>query len=306
MGPRHKRATLMHYTLRQLEVFLAVARTENISRAAETLAMSQSAVSGALSELERHFDVLLFDRIGKRLQLNELGRVLWPQVESLLAKAADLEVALKQHSEIGNLNIGATLTIGNYIAVELIAQFMREQPGARVSLDVGNTAEIVRKVLSFEIDLGLIEGEMQHPDLDVAPWCEDELVVFCAPTHPLARKRELSDADLLGATWITRESGSGTRQAFEKAMFGLLHELNIMLELQHTEAIKRAVEAGLGIGCVSRVALREALSRQSLIELPVKHRDFRRYFYFVLHRHKYRSAGIQRWLDLCASYQISI
>lgn len=293
----------MHYTLRQLEVFLAVARTENISRAAETLAMSHSAVSGALSELERHFDVLLFDRIGKRLQLNELGRVLWPRVENLLAQAADLELAFKQHSEIGNLNIGATLTIGNYIAVELIAQFMREQPGARVSLHVGNTAEIARKVLNFENDLGLIEGEMQHPDLDVVPWREDELVVFCAPEHPLAVRGELSDTDLLAATWIVRESGSGTRQAFEKAMFGLLPELNIMLELQHTEAIKRAVEAGLGLGCISRVALRDALRRGSLIELRVKHRDFRRHFYFVLHRHKYRSAGIQRWLDLCAQYE---
>lgn len=292
----------MHYTLRQLEVFLAVARTENISRAAEALAMSQSAVSGALSELERHFDVLLFDRIGKRLQLNELGRVLWPRVENLLAQAADLELALQRHSEIGSLNIGATLTIGNYIAVELIAGFMREQPGARVGLQVGNTAEVLRKVLNFEIDLGLVEGEVQHPDLDVVPWCEDELVVFCAPQHPLARKTELRDADLVAATWIARERGSGTRQAFEKAMFGLLPELRIMLELQHTEAIKRAVEAGLGLGCISRVALRDAFRRGSLVELPVGHRDFRRHFYFVLHRHKYRSAGIRRWLELCADF----
>jgi len=202
----------MHYTLRQLEVFLAVARTENISRAAETLAMSQSAVSGALSELERHFDVLLFDRIGKRLQLNELGRVLWPRVEALLAQAGDLELALKQHSEIGNLHIGATLTIGNYIAVELIAQFMREQPGARVRLDVGNTAEIARKVLNFEIDLALIEGEMQHADLDVSPWIEDELVVFCSPQHPLAKKEQLSDDDLLSATWMTHIAAARTNR----------------------------------------------------------------------------------------------
>jgi DNA-binding transcriptional LysR family regulator len=225
--------------------------------------------------------------------------VLWPRVENLLAQAADLELALKQNSEIGNLNIGATLTIGNYIAVALIAQFMQEQPGTRVSLQVGNTAEIMRKVLSFEIDLGLIEGEMNHPDLDVVPWREDELVVFCAPGHALAKQSEITDTDLLAATWIVREEGSGTRQAFEKAMFGLLPELKIMLELQHTEAIKRAVEAGLGLGCVSRVALQDALQRDSLIELPVKHRDFRRHFYFVLHRHKYLSAGIKRWLDLC-------
>lgn len=289
----------MHYTLRQLEVFLAVARTENISRAAETLSMSQSAVSGALGELERHFDVLLFDRIGKRLQLNELGRVLWPRVESLLAQAAELELALKRHSDVGNLDIGATLTIGNYIAVELIALFMRDQPGARVRLEVGNTAEIVRKVLNFEIDLALIEGEMQHGDLEVTPWLQDELVVFCAPQHPLANKTKLTDEDLAKATWIVRESGSGTRQAFDKAMSGLLPELNIMLELQHTEAIKRAVAAGLGVGCISRVALKDAFERGDLRPLAVPHRDFHRYFYFVLRKDKYLSAGMQRWLTLC-------
>jgi DNA-binding transcriptional LysR family regulator len=234
--------------------------------------------------------------------LNELGRVLWPRVESLLAQAGDLELALKQHSEIGNLHIGATLTIGNYIAVELIARFMQEQPGARVRMEVGNTAEIARKVLNFEIDLGLIEGEMQHADLDVTPWRKDELVVFCAPEHPLAAKKSLSDADLLAATWIVRESGSGTRQAFEKAMYGLLPKLDIMLELQHTEAIKRAVEAGLGLGCISRVALQDAFRRGSLQPLEVPQRNFCRHFYFVLHRHKYRSAGIQRWLALCNDY----
>lgn len=289
----------MHYTLRQLEVFLAVARTQNISRAAEALSMSQSAVSGALSDLEHHFDVQLFDRIGKRIQLNELGKMLRPRAESLLEQALDLERALRQHSEVGRLQIGATLTIGNYLAVELMARFMREQPGAQITLEVANTAEIVQKVINFELDIALVEGELAHQDLEITPWREDELVVFCAPQHPLASKQQLSDDDLRDATWIVRETGSGTRQTFERALHGLVPELNIMLELQHTEAIKRAVAAGLGIGCISRVALQEAFQRGSLVPLAVPHRDFHRYFYFILHRHKYRSAGIQCWLALC-------
>jgi len=252
-----------------------------------------------LSDLEHHFDVLLFDRIGKRIQLNELGRTLRPRAEALLEQAKDLELALRQHSEIGRLQIGATLTIGNYLAVELMARFMREQTGAQVTLEVANTAEIVQKVTNFELDLALVEGELAHPDLEITPWREDELVVFCSPQHPLSSTSELDDDDLRNATWILRETGSGTRQTFERAMHGLIPELNIMLELQHTEAIKRAVEAGLGIGCISRVALREAFNRGSLIPLKVPHRDFRRHFYFILHKHKYRSAGIQRWLELC-------
>lgn len=291
----------MHYTLRQLEVFLAVARTQNISRAAEALSMSQSAVSGSLSDLEGHFNVQLFDRIGKRIQLNEFGRALRPRAQALLEQAQDLESALRNHTDIGRVQIGATLTIGNYLAVELMARFMREHPESQITLEVANTQEIVQKIANFELDIALVEGELSHPDLEITPWHEDELIVFCAPQHPLASQQTLTDADLLEATWIVRETGSGTRQTFERAMHGLLPELNIMLELQHTEAIKRAVEAGLGIGCISRVALRDAFRRGSLVPLAVPHRDLRRHFYFIIHRQKYRSAGIQRWLELCQS-----
>lgn len=289
----------MHYTLRQLEVFLAVAATENISRAAEELSMSQSAVSGSLSDLESHFDIQLFDRVGKRIQMNELGRALRPRAQSLLEQATELEHALRRHTDIGRLKIGATLTIGNYLAVELMARFMTEQAGAQITLEVANTAEIAHKVANFELDIALIEGELSHPDLEITPWMEDELVVFCAPSHPLATKSELVDDDLQSTTWILREAGSGTRQTFERAMHGLNSKLNVMLELQHTEAIKRAVEAGLGVGCISKVALKDAFKRGSLVPLVIPHRDLRRHFYFVVHRHKYRSAGITRWIALC-------
>ncbi|AJD47833.1 LysR family transcriptional regulator [Isoalcanivorax pacificus W11-5] len=289
----------MRYTLRQLEVFLATARTENITRAAESLAMSQSAASGALKELEQQFDVALFDRAGKRLKLNELGRVLLPRAQGLLEQAGELERVLAAHTEMGELKVGATLTIGNYLAVGIMARYMSEVPGVRVVLEVDNTAHIADAVLHFQLDIGLIEGEMQHPDLDVTPWRDDELVVFCSPQHPLAAQGRLDDEALLAATWIVREQGSGTRQTFDRAMHGLLPRMNILLELQHTEAIKRAVEAGLGIGCLSRVTLAEAFRRGSLVPLTVPERDFRRQFYFVLHRQKYRSRGIERWLELC-------
>lgn len=289
----------MRYTLRQIEVFLAVARDQSVSRAAEQLFMSQSAVSGALADLERQFAVQLFDRVGKRLQLSALGRTVRAQAEATLEQARDLERALESRNQIGRLRVGATLTIGDYLAVPLIARFLRQHDGAQVTLTVANTEEIARQVANFEIDIGLIEGEVEHPDIDVTPWRNDELVVFCAPTHPFAKKRILRDDDLRTASWIVRERGSGTRQTFEHAMRGLLPELRIALELQHTEAIKGAVEAGLGVGCVSRIALNEALARGRVAACRVPHRDFRRQFFFLLHKHKYQSAGVQRWLELC-------
>ena len=289
----------MKYTLRQLQVFLATAHFENVSKAADSLAMSQSAASGALKELEQQFDIYLFDRIGKRLQLNELGRLLRPKAEALLEQAQSLELSFEQHADAGPLKLGATLTIGNYLAINLMTEFMQSNPDAKVSLEVANTRSIAGQVANFELDVGMIEGELFHPDLEVIPWREDELVVFCSPTHPLATKSRITEKDLLQQNWILRESGSGTRQAFDRAMQGILPRLNIALELQHTEAIKRAVEAGLGIACLSQIALKEAFARGSLVPLKVPKRNFHRQFYFILHKQKYRSAGLERWLELC-------
>ncbi|MGH1371483.1 MAG: LysR family transcriptional regulator [Cellvibrionaceae bacterium] len=292
----------MRYSLRQLEVFLAAAHFENITRAAESLSMSQSAASSSLRDIEQQFDIQLFDRVGKRLQLNELGRVLRPKAEALLAQAQSFERDMSQHQDLGLLKVGATLTIGNYLAVEMMASFMADNDGADVNLMVANTETIARMVENYELDVGLIEGELQHSELEVIPWREDDLVVFCAPDHPWADKGILTDDDLLEAKWVVRESGSGTRQAFDRAMHGLLGDIHLRHELQHTEAIKRAVEAGLGIGCLSEIALRDAFKRGSLRPLRVPHRDWHRRFYIILHKQKYRGPGIDHWLELCKAF----
>jgi len=290
----------MKYSFRQLEVFLAAAHFQNITRAAESLSMSQSAASSALKELENQFDIQLFDRVGKRLQLNELGRLYRPKVEAVLTQARELENAFSKHTEVGALKVGATLTIGNYLAVGVMARYMSTPPYPKMSLEVANTSTIARRVRDFELDIGLIEGELHSSELDVIPWRGDELVVFCSPNHPLARKKVLTDDDLREATWILREQGSGTRQSFDRGMHGLLPDLKVLLELEHTEAIKRAVEADLGIGCLSEVVLVDAFKRGSLVPLKVpEQRRFDRQFYFILHKQKYRSAGIHAWIKLC-------
>jgi len=289
----------MKFSLRQLEVFTVLCHSQNMTRAAEQLAMSQSAASSALKELEQQFEVQLFDRIGKRLQINERGRLLRPSAEALLEQAQEVQSLLEGKSTSRSLKVGATLTIGNYLAVRIMAKMMQQTPSAEVKLSVANTSEITAKVLNFELDIGLIEGEIQHPDLDIIEWCDDQLVVFCAPKHPLAKTSSLTDKQLKQTSWILREEGSGTRQAFDRAMHGLLPSLTVAHELQHTEAIKRAVEANLGVGCLSKVTLEDAFNRGSLVPLAVKGRDFSRKFYFVLHKKKYQGASIGEWMDLC-------
>ena len=288
----------MHFTLRQLQVFVTIAQTQNVSQAANLLAMSQSACSSALRDLEQQYDAPLFERIGKRLQTNALGQRLRPQAQALLDQAAELELALVQHKNVAQLKLGATLTIGNYLAVELIQQFMTEHQGT-ATLTVANTQKVVRALLNFDLDVGLVEGEVNHPDLEVLPWRQDELICFASPTHPLAKLPKLKDSDLINAQWILRESGSGTRQTFEHALYGIFPKLTIVLELQHTEAIKRAVKGGLGIACLSKISLEESFEHGTLVPLKVPQLDFSRMLYVVVHKQKYRSAGIQQWLGMC-------
>lgn len=290
---------MMKYTLRQLDVFLETARYGTISRAAGKLNITQSAASSALKELEKHCDIQLFDRIGKRLVLNDLGRAIRPKAESLVAQAKELEKDLLQKTDVGLLNVGATMTIGNYLAVGILTRYKAAHCNAEVTLEVANTHRIAEMVANFELDVGMIEGGLNHPDLTMIPWIGDEIKIICSPLHPYAQKAELTDEDLLSADWILRETGSATRQAFDNAMTDLLPKLNAPLELQHTEAIKRAVESGIGLGCLSSLALKEAFARGKLIDLPVKNRKMARQFYIVLHKDKFRSRAIDQWIELC-------
>jgi DNA-binding transcriptional LysR family regulator len=289
----------MRFTLRQMAVFVAVARQESVSRAAKALSLSQSATSTALGELERQYNTQLFDRVGKTLRLNELGQSLLPQAVELIERADGLETILEGRAGYGKLRIGATLTIGNYLATLIVADFLKRHPEGDVQLQVHNTATIVDQVARHELDFGLIEGNCRHPDLSAAPWIEDELVVFCAPSHPLACQASATLAALANEDWIVREPGSGTRATLDQALRHHHAQLKVRLELEHTEAIKRAVEYGLGIGCISRLALREAFRRGSLVAIETPELDLRRHFHFLWHKRKFQTSGMREFIGLC-------
>lgn len=296
----------MKYSFRQLEIFVAISRTESVSRAAEDLALSQSATSTALGEFERQFGLQLFDRVGKSLRINQAGQQLLPRAVELLDRAKEIEDLLEGHAGVGHMKIGATLTVGNYLATILVAEFLQEHPESRVQLQVHNTRTIVQQIANHELDIGLIEGDCHHPDIEVETWIADELVVFSAPNHPLAKQRKVSMEQLLQEPWILREKGSGTRETFDRAFHNHHAKLNIRLELEHTEAIKRAVESGLGVGCISHLALKDAFRRGSLVPLATPALDLGRYFYFLWHKQKYQTAGMREFLGLCRNMTAGI
>jgi DNA-binding transcriptional LysR family regulator len=290
----------MQFTLRHLEVFVAIARLENVSAGAQSIALSQSAASTALAELERRSGRALFDRTAKRLRLNETGRMLLPRALELLDRARELDAVLAGRGGPGPLRLGATVTIGNHLAPGLIERYRALGPDARIALTIDNMSAIARAVLAFDLDLGLIEGDYQDPDLLVTHWLDDELAVFCAPDHPLAREIRCSIDDVLAQSWVVREQGSGTRQTLDRAMSRYWSRWTIGAEFNQIEAIKSAVAAGTMIGCVSRLALADAFACGRLVELKVAGLALRRRLYTIVRKEKFVTVGMAALLDLCA------
>lgn len=253
----------LRYTLRQLSVFLAVAQTGSTTAAGKALSMSQSAVSAALGDLERAAAERLFDRHGRRLVLNDAGRALQPQVAALLDAAHNLG---REFESPGiSLRIAASSTIGIYVLPPILARFRKAHPNARLTVQIGNTREVVAAIKSFDADIGLIEGRAHDPTMQVEHWLEDELVVVTAPGNPLARGDK--HGDLAQGQWLVREPGSGTREFIEEQLGNVLGTLNIVLELGNSEAIRRTLLNGYGISCMSRHVIADDLEYGRLIQV---------------------------------------
>lgn len=287
-------------TLRQLQIFAAVARRGSTAGAAADVALSQSATSSAINELERVLGLQLFDRAGKRLLLNDNGRTLLPRALSVVDGALAFEEAARGGSEqVQALRIGASTTIGNYVLPALLGRFLdggqRRADGWRSSVAIGNTATICEAVAAFELDVGLIEGPCHEASLDARPWIRDELVIVAAPDCALLRERSGAAVTLRAlreAVWLVRESGSGTREATDLALLPHLQAYARLIELASTEAIKHAAAEDLGITCLSRWAVADWLDAGRLVEVPTRLPRLRRQCFLVTHRDKQPTAAL--------------
>lgn len=299
----------MQLTLRQLQIFVAVADSGSTAAAADLVSMTQSASSAALRELESILHCRLFDRIGKRLEINDNGHLLLQRARLLLSAADDIarDFSDAQTGGMPSLHIGCSTTIGIYLMPDILAAFESAhhmQPG-RIS--VANTDDIVRAVAGFEVDAGLIEGYCHDPDLDVEPWLEDELLIVCAPGHPAlrgTRDTRLSLAAMQASAWLLRERGSGTREAVENALLPRLHHIRPAAEFSNSESIKNAAVAGLGLACLSRLVVRDLLAQGKLVEVQTPIPPIRRRFYLVTAKKKVLSRRLDALLDHCRQWTI--
>ncbi|HUH40979.1 MAG TPA: LysR family transcriptional regulator [Castellaniella sp.] len=285
-------------SVRQIEVFVSIAANGSVRGAADELHLTQPAISMALAELERQLGAPVFDRARGRLRLNARGREQLSQAQEVLARLNDM---LREHPEhagelSGELRIGTSNTVGNYLVGELLGAFVARHPMVSLHLDVDNTRSITQKLLDHDADLACVEGPVNHPGLETRPWRSDALVVCAAPTDPLALKAKLRPPDFAGARWILRERGSATRSQTEQAL-SALPSGQILLELGQIEAIKQAVMAGLGIACLPQAATQDAVATGRLRILHTPFLALERRLSILLHRNRYRGALIDAFLS---------
>ncbi|MGX9742555.1 DNA-binding transcriptional regulator YeiE [Pseudocitrobacter corydidari] len=286
----------MHITLRQLEVFAEVLKSGSTTQASQMLALSQSAVSAALTDLEGQLSVQLFDRVGKRLVVNEHGRLLYPRALALLEQATEIEQLFREDN--GAIRVYASSTIGNYLLPEMIGRYRRDFPDLPIELSVGNSQDAINAVADFRVDIGFIEGPCHSADIVAEPWLEDELVVFAAPDSPLL-EGEVTLARLSAQPWILREKGSGTREIVDYLLLSHLPQFRLGMELGNSEAIKHAVRHGLGISCLSRRVIAEQLESGKLVEVTVPLPGLNRTLWRIHHRQKHLSNALLRFLRYC-------
>lgn len=286
-------------TLRQLEIFAVTASAGSTRAAADRVARSQSATSTALVELESALGVQLFDRVGRRLVLNENGRLLLPHASSLVERASEVE-SLFETGQVRQLRLAASFTIGEYLLPQQVSLWKQRHPQGTVRLDISNSRAVMEAVAGLSVDLGFIEGSHTHPELQVEHWMDDEMVVIAAPTHPLAHQ-QVSNAQLAAAGWVMREAGSGTREAADRLLVPHLRRVTVAMELGSNEAVKRAVAAGLELGCLSRLAVQAALEERSLVALRTRLPRMRRSLAIVMHKAKALGTAAQGFVAQCRS-----
>ena len=293
----------MSITLRQLEIFIAVAETAQVTKASKKLFVTQSAVSMALAELENQLGGSLFDRHGRSLLLNARGRYLLPLAKDITCQVSSIETIMSERNDTleGRIDVVASTTLGNYILPYLVGAFKRVHPRAHVNLLVYNTRYAEKLVLDSQVDIGYVEGPLlTNKDLQVRPWFQDELVILCGPTDPLAHNDVFDvSCDIKDKRWIVREKGSGTDAIFREKMRDHLDDINVVMEMGHPEAIKRAVESGAGIACLSSLSVCRETENGWIKSLKVKGLDMKRQLQIIVRKDKEISDLLAEFLSFC-------
>ncbi len=291
----------------KLKVFCTVAETKSFSKTSEIIHLTQPAVSLQIQALEEMYEAKLFDRSSSKVTLTPAGEVLYKYAKEILALYASAEKVIGEMTGLvkGSIIVGAGSTIGNYLLPSVITDFRKTHPKIKVNLHVGNMQRVIEWLNSGNVNLGLVEGHVKRQKMVVERLISDELLLVVPPFHTFAKKKEVSIAEIIEETFIFREAGSGTRQIVEKflARHGISpQDIKVSMVLGSTEAIKDAVENGLGISIISRWAARKEVKYGILGMLNFKEEKIVRNFSLITYKNSVSSHAIEEFLSYLKSY----
>lgn len=290
-------------TLEQLRIFLEVAARQHVTRAADVLNLTQSAVSASIAALEARHAIKLFDRVGRRIELTEVGQKFIPQAEAVLAQArtAELFLADMGGQAVGTARIHASQTVANYWLPQRLVSFRRSFPRIGLELSVSNTTRVAQAVAEGAADIGVVEAPVMLPDLEKRIVASDRIVLVVGSGHHWAGRSRIGIEELPRSSWILREVGSGTRSEFEAALgrSGMhIEDLDVSLELPSNEAVLAALLAGLDASVLSERAVRPSVASGALvaIEMDFPARDFA----VLTHSLRHRTRAVEALIEVLA------
>jgi LysR family transcriptional regulator, transcriptional activator of the cysJI operon len=286
--------------VRDLQVFLSVAKHLNYTRAAEEVNLSQPSVSVRMRQLERDLGSKLFEQLGKKVALTEAGQLLLPYAMRVIAAMDDASHAIDelQGLERGSLRIGASTTPGMYLIPQTIAQFKQRYPKIDVHLGVKDTRQIEEGIIRNDFDFGFVGGHLVGDEVDVLPWITDELKLIVPIGHRFARNRTVNPLDLSDEQFILREQGSATRAVVASHLRKLRIEPEAVMEIENPESVKKAVQSGLGIAFISAFAVETELKARTLLTVNIRNLEIRRELKIVYRKDKHLSRAAQAFIEI--------
>lgn len=293
--------------LRQLQIFNNVSQTRSMSETARQLFMTQPAVSQTISELEEQLDVKLFDRMNKKLVPTDAGEALYAYSKRILILIEEAENTIKDFAsmKLGKLRLGASTTIGIYLLPKIVGEFKKKHANVETCFNIDNTSVVEKMILDHQIDIGLVEGIVHSQEIRVEPLFYDELYLICSPSHRWAKanRQSVTVEELSREPLIQRERGSGTREVVENELRQHQVAYQIHHVLNNTEAIKKAVEADIGIAFVSKLAVQEEIRSGRLVRIEVEGVTMTRELLVIFHKDKYRSSLFGSFLEHLEIYR---
>ncbi|TKH04568.1 LysR family transcriptional regulator [Peribacillus simplex] len=287
--------------LENLKMFCLVVDEGSISQAARLSFLSQPAVTRQIHQLENYYNTLLFDREEGRLRVTEAGKLLYPFAKAIVNDFNHSKEVIQQSTGESNANliVGASLTIGEYLLPSLLGRFKKQQPEIKVTLTIKNTPRVLEDLSNDVIDLALVEGLVENTDFIVDKFAEDELILVCPFDHPWKDRKEIQLEELGNERMIWRESISGTRLIVENMLreHGVLEKIESYMEIGSTQAIKSAVEAGLGISILPRLTVARELEQGFLRKVGISRIEITRNLWLVRKNKRFNKIGVSKFVD---------